>query len=486
MRRIVRTRWLLLLLVACATALAGCNRNGQQPPPPKAPEVLVNFPVTETIPDYEFFTGRTEPIHSVEIKARVTGYLTRIFFKDGADVFGPPWWWGFQDFADGEPLFEIDPRPYRAERDRAQANLAVAIARRDLSQTRLERTRVSFVNRSASKEDLDAAVAEAEADKASVHVAEENLRIAELNLRWTVVRAPIDGRLTQRRIDPGNLVKADETLLTTLHKLHPMYALFDVDERTVLKLADLEDKGQIDKLRDGKVKVQLGLAREDEDGRYPHEGKIDFASAFLDSSTGTRAVRGVFDNQDLVLMPGLFVRIRLPVGKPRPATLVEERALGTDQGHKFVYALKEEKVTEEQDGHSVERTIYKAVYRQVKPGQLVKGMRAIEDGPRVDELVVVSGLQRVRPDSEVIPMVRGKLHARVANGELSGSVEADANTTWVLDFSKLSAEEKDKTRESVKSLNDEYVLVRGTPLIRRGAQGKRRLVVVVHELKATK
>src|SRR5439155_15376583 len=132
-------------------------------------------------------------------------------------------------------------------------------------------------------------------------------RIAELNLTWTVVRAPIDGRLTQRRVDPGNLVKADETMLTTLHKLHPMYALFDVDERTVLKLADLERQGKIKKLRDGRVKVQLGLASEE--GKYPHKGKMDFASAFLDSSTGTRAVRGVFDNQDRVLMPGLFVRI---------------------------------------------------------------------------------------------------------------------------------------------------------------------------------
>jgi len=471
-KRILASRWLLLPLLACAAAVAGCARNGQQPPPPKAPEVLVSFPVTDKIIDFEQFTGRTEPIHSVEIKARVTGYLDKIDFKDGADV------------KEGASLFEIDPRPYRAERDRAQATLAQAIARRDLSRAKLERTRTARITQAASQEDVEIAQAEADADKAAVRVAEENLRIAELNLTWTVVKAPTAGRLTQRRVDPGNLVKADETLLTTLHKLHPMYALFDVDERTVLKLSDLARQGKIKPLRDGTVKVQLGLSTEE--GRFPHEGVIDFASAFLDSSTGTQAVRGVFDNKDKVLKPGLFVRIRLPVGEPYPATLIEERALGTDQGHKFVYALKEEKITEEKDGQPVERTIYKAVYRQVKLGPLSKGMRVIQDGVALNELVIVNGLQRVRPDGEVVPMVSGKLRAQVKGGELSGTVTTDAKAVWDLDFSKLSAEEKEKLAETAKNLNGELVLVKGTPTIRRdGAQG-RRLVVVVHEIKATK
>ncbi|MBI1916453.1 MAG: efflux RND transporter periplasmic adaptor subunit [Planctomycetes bacterium] len=471
MKRIFTSRWLLLPLVMCATALAGCNRNGQQLPPPKAPEVLVSFPVTDQITDYEYFTGRTEPIHSVEIKARVTGYLDKIDFKDGADV------------KEGAPLFEIDPRPYRAERDRAQATRAQAIAHRDLSQAKLERTRAAFPTRAASKEDLDAAVAEADADKASVRIAEENLRIAELNLAWTVVKAPIEGRLTQRRVDPGNLVKADDTLLTTLHKLHPMYALFDVDERTVLKLSDLERKGTIKRLRDGSVEVELGLASEED---YPHKGKIDFASAFLDSSTGTRAVRGVFDNQNHVLMPGLFVRIRLPVGEPHSATLIEERALGTDQGRKFVYALKKEKVTEEKDGQPVERTLYKAVYRPVTPGTLSNGKRVVQDGLALDELVIVSGLQRVQADHEVIPMIRGKLRARVEGGEPAGTVTTDAGAPWELDFSKLSAEEKEKLAETAKNLNGELVLVKGTPVVRRDGTRGRRLVVIVREMKATK
>ncbi len=471
MKRILASRWLLLPLVACAATVAGCARNGQQPPPPKAPEVLVSFPVTDKITDFEQFTGRTEPIHSVDIKARVNGYLDKIDFKDGADV------------KKDDPLFEIDPRPYRAERDRAQATLAQAVARRDLSQAKLERMRSAFQRNAASKEELDIAIAEADADKASVRVAEESLRIAELNLTWTVVKAPIEGRLTQRRVDPGNLVKADETLLTTLHKLHPMYALFDVDERTVLKLSNLARQGKIKPLRDGTVKVQLGLSSEE---GFPHEGVIDFASAFLDSSTGTQAVRGVFDNKDKVLKPGLFVRIRLPVGEPYPATLVEERALATDQGRKFVYVLKEEKVTEEKDGQPVERTLYKAVYRQVKLGPLSKGMRVVQDGVALNELVIISGLQRVRPDGEVVPMVSGKLRARVEGGEPSGTVTTDAKAVWNLDFSQLSAEEKEKLGETAKKLNGELVLVKGTPVIRRdGAQG-RRLVVLVHEMKATK
>src|SRR5262249_25429470 len=182
----------------------------------------------------------------------------------------------------------------------------------------------------------------------------------------------------------------------------------------------------------------------------PHEGVIDFASAFLDSSTGTQAVRGIFDNKDRVLKPGLFVRIRLPVGEPHSATLVEERALGTDQGRKYVYALKKEKVKEEKEGQSIERTAYKTVYRRVTLGTLNKGMRVIQKGLDVDDLVIVTGLQRVQADREVIPMVRGTLHARLKGGEPSGTVTSD-DTVWQLDFSQLSAEEKEKIAETAKS-----------------------------------
>ncbi|HKB35132.1 MAG TPA: efflux RND transporter periplasmic adaptor subunit, partial [Gemmataceae bacterium] len=461
-KRILASRWLLVPLVACAAAVLGCNRNGQQAPPPKPPEVLVSFPVTEQVTDYEYFTGQTVPVHSVDIKARVTGYLDKIDFKDGADV------------TKDTPLFRIDPRPYKAERDRAKASLAQAIARRDLAQAKLERTRTAFLTRAASKDELDAAVAEADAEKAAVGVADENLRIAELNLEWTTVKAPIAGRLTQRRVDPGNLVKADETLLTTLHQLDPMYAYFDVDERTVLKLSDLARKGKIKPLRDGTVDVELGLASEE--GLFPHKGKIDFASAFLDVGTGTQAVRGKFPNKDHVLKPGLFVRIRLPSSKPHEATLIEERALGTDQGRKILYILKKKD----------NETIYKATSRPVTPGTLHKDKRVIPEGLSLDEMVVVSGLQRVRAGAEVVPVVRGKLQASAAAGELAGTVLADGGNTWQLDFSKLNAEEKENLAGTMKKLNGENVLVKGEPVVRRDSKSGRRLWVNVREMKAAK
>jgi len=462
-KRILASRWFVAPFVAFAAAVVGCNRNGQQAPPPKPPEVVVSFPVTEKITDFESFTGQTVPIHSVDIKARVTGYLDKIDFEDGADV------------TKGTPLFEIDQRPYRAERDRAKAALAQAVARRDLSQAKLERTRTAFLTRAASKDDLDVAIAEADGDKAAVGVAQENLRIADLNLAWTTVKAPIDGRLTQRRVDPGNLVKADETLLTTLHKLDPMYAYFDVDERTVLKLSALARAGKIKPLRDGTVDVFMGLASEE---GFPHKGKIDFASAFLDAGTGTQAVRGKFSNEDKVLKPGLFVRIRLPVGEEYEATLVEERALGTDQGRKYIYVLKPETKDTE--------TIYKAIYRPVTPGQLSKDKRVVQEGMPLDEMIVVSGLQRVRRGEAVVPLVRGKLQARSDGGEPAGTVLADGGSTWELDFRKLDTEEKENQVGVMKELNGENVLVKGEPVVRRDGKGGRRLVVNVREIKAAK
>jgi RND family efflux transporter MFP subunit len=224
--------------------------------------------------------------------------------------------------------------------------------------------------------------------EAEVKVARADLKIAQVNMDYCKVLAPISGRISKVAIDPGNLVKADDTVLTSIGDSDPIKAYFDVDERTLTRILHLMEEGVIPKEATG-VYVEMGLA--DEEDR-PHKGTIDFADSYVDVSTGTLRVRGAFENHKELLVPGMFVRVRLPIGQPQKSRLIAEKALVTDQGQKYVYVVKDENSSAHEG---------KVEYRKVKLGRLHDGLRVVKDGLADNEKVVVSGLQRVRPDIQV-------------------------------------------------------------------------------------
>ena len=258
-----------------------------------------------------------------------------------------------------------------------------------------------------TKEDADHTVFDRAEAEASLAAAEADRESAGLNLGFTKVAAPISGRISRRNVDPGNLVKADDTLLTTIVALDPVYAYVDVDERTMLRLRRLEADAKVKTNSVSQGTVQIGLA--DEEG-YSLSGTIDFADNRFDANTGTLRIRAVISNPRKFLAPGLFVRLRLPIGNPRPAVLVQEEAIASDQGQKYVY------VVDEND---------EVVYRQVKTGQLEDGFRVIESGLAANERVVIRGLQSIKAGTKVQPSPledpASKASTRVADGNKPGA-----------------------------------------------------------------
>jgi multidrug efflux system membrane fusion protein len=375
-----RISWLTLLVASLF--VAGCIKPAQQPAAadaPKPPEVYVDVPSTGEITDYEDFTGRTVAVKTIDIRARVTGYLDKINFKEKEG----------QDVERGFVLFEIDPRPYEAEVARAEAGLLQAESHVKRLELDYKRAKMTVATKTISQEQFDQVAGDRNEALANIDVAKANLKIAKLNLGFTKLHAPISGRVSRTQLDPGNLVRADETILTTIVAMEPMYAYFEVDERTMLRLRRYAEEGRIklgSQPSDKAVPVTMGLA--DEEGRYPHDGFVNFVDNRLDPATGTLQVRGIFKNSDRVLSPGLFVRVRLPIGESYKALLVSEKALGTDQGQKFVYVIDHDNL---------------AQYRRVQVGKLQQGLRVILHGLSDGERVVVSGLQRVRPGAPVQP-----------------------------------------------------------------------------------
>ncbi len=403
-------RFYLLLCVCVCVSLAGCIERSEPPvvaAPPKVPEVLVDRPTFDEITDYEDFTGRTTAIKTIDIRARVTGYLKNINFKDQEG----------RDLEEGFVLYEIDSRPYEAEADRARANLLQASARH--RRLELDHERATKLQdgkeRAIMQAEFDLVTGDKDEATAAVKFAEAELKMAELQLSFTKVKAPISGRVSRTQIDPGNIVKADETLLTTIVAMDPMYAYFEVDERTLLRIQRYAREGRLNAQNEREVSVQMGLA--DEPG-YPHQGMINFLDNRVDPSTGTLQIRGVFGNADRVLSPGLFVRVRLPIGEPYQAILIEEEALGTDQGQKFLYVVDAEN---------------RAQYRRVQVGKLQNGRRVILDGLKQGERVVVNGLQRVRPGAVVQPkMVEATAGYSSGTAEVAAAREASQREPGVI------------------------------------------------------
>ncbi|HWC88860.1 MAG TPA: efflux RND transporter periplasmic adaptor subunit [Pirellulales bacterium] len=372
-------RWGRALSAACVVATclwaAGCDQPAPALPPATNPEVEVCLPTYRQVTDREEFTGQTEAVKTIDIRARVTGYLKSVNFRHGAEV------------KKGDLLFEIDPPYYEAETERAAGVAAEAEAKLRRLRLDYERAEKLRPNGIITKEQFDLVAGDLAQAEATLRAALGSLKIAQVNLGYCEVRAPIDGRMSRPNIDPGNLAKADDTILTRIVSQDPIWVYFDLDERTMLRLRRLVHKGTLGVADTAAAKVPVLIGLADEQG-YSHQGVLDFEDNRLDPSTGTLRVRAVFDNRDRLLTAGLFVRVRLPIGEPHQALLVPEQALGTDQGQKFLY------VVTAQD---------EIAYRPVEVGKVHDRQRVIIQGLAADERVVVTGLQRVRPGIKVKP-----------------------------------------------------------------------------------
>jgi len=341
---------------------------------------VVDYPVAQKVNDYEDFAGRTEAFKVVELKSRVTGYLKKIHFKDGQDV------------EEGKQLFDIDNRTYKAELDRANAALLKAEKHLVTMRANYRRSKEQHDKGVIGTEEFDNVSGlklEAEHD---VELAVAAVDLAATNLRFCHITAPFDGRLSKRLVDEENLIKADETSLTTIVKLDEVYATFDMDERTVIRVRRLIQKGEVTSSRVHPLIVQLALADDDD---FSLSGQVTFVDNQIDAGTGTLRARATVHNPRLnrapwyLLSPGQFVRVRVPIGPPRDAILVPEKALGSDQGQRFLFVVNAE--------NKVER-------RNVRVGQQYGTMRVIEGGVVTPtDRVIVDGLLRVRPAVEVSP-----------------------------------------------------------------------------------
>lgn len=366
-------RRLFYLLATSILGLSSCAR----PAPPlaqtKPAEVIVGLPTKKIVTDYEEFTGRTEAIKAVDVRSRVTGYLEKIHFVDGKDV------------KENQPLFDIDPKVYQATLDQSIATVNQAKARLDRVKRDYDRLQAAIGTNAVTQEEFDRVKGDQDEAIATLNLAKAGQALAEANYKYTKILAPISGRISRRMIDAGNLVKADDTVLTTIVSLDQMYANFDVDERTLLRFRRLIQEGKVDSARTTDVYVDIGLA--DEEG-FLHKGLIDFSDNKVDPATGTLRVRAILKNENGLFSPGLFVRVRVPVGRPHEAILIPEEALGSDQGLKFVFVVNDRD---------------EVVNRPVKIGQQVDRERVILEGLQPTDRIIISGLQRVRPGAKVTP-----------------------------------------------------------------------------------
>ena len=383
--------WLVILI-----GLTGCQQSQEfvEPPPPP---VTVARPLHQTVTIYNEFTGTTEAIESVDIRARVEGFLDSIHFRPADDV------------VQGELLFVIEQEPYRAALDRAKANLQSRIADHRLAMATAKRKDAALKSRAISKLEVLQAEAEVLTAAAAVEEARARVRSAEIELSYTEIRAPISGRIGRNQVDEGNLVGAGEqTLLTTIVKYQPMYAYFNVNERDLLRYGENRRKEG-----EGWVPVfELGLANEK---GYPHKGRLDYIDNRVDETTGTITVRGEFPNESGRMVPGLFARIRIPEPEQREALLVPENALGRDQRGTYAMVANSENVVE---------------YRLLQVGpQVDGGLRIVEDGLRSEDWVVVRGIQRARPGAKVAPEQKDLEELMAAKDQTAGAKSNDETNT---------------------------------------------------------
>jgi multidrug efflux system membrane fusion protein len=352
-----------------AASLAGClDANSKtEAAAPAAPPVSAALAIEKPVAETQEFSGRLEAIEVVEIRPRVSGYITAVNFKPGAEV------------KKGEVLFVIDPRPYQAEADRAGAAADAARARADLARLELQRAERLLLDNAIAQREFDEKSAARKELDASARAASAQFEAARLNLGYTRITAPIDGRVSKAEITLGNLVDAS-AVLTSVVSLERIYASFDGDEQTYLRVGTRSQRAQ------GAV-VKVGLSNEE---GFPHEGKLEFVDNQLDATTGSVRMRATLANPDRLLAPGLFARIQVGSGVAEKAVVINERAVGTDQSRKYVVVVGADS---------------KAEYRPVTLGPVVDGLRVVRSGLKPGEKIVVNGLQRVRPGALVSPQM---------------------------------------------------------------------------------
>jgi multidrug efflux system membrane fusion protein len=362
-----------LAAIAALAAAGGCKdagAPGAQPLQGPSPNVKIAQPVSRNVTEWDEYTGRIEAVEAVEVRARVSGYLDKVNFKDGEKV------------RKGDLLFVIDPRPFKAQLDYASAELERVKSRKELAANDLERAERLFKVKAISKEEYDARQKGLREASAVVASAAANVETARLNLEYTQIRAPIDGRISRELITVGNLVKTDDTLLTTIVSTNPVYVYVDADERAVLKYRRKNGRTAVG--IEG-TPVELALADEND---FPHRGMLDYIAPREDTATGTITLRGVFPNDDDFLRPGFFARLRVRLGEPYPALLIPDQAIGTDQANRFVWVANPNNEVE---------------YRTVELGAHIGQLRVIRKGLKPEDWVVIEGLQKLRPGLKVTP-----------------------------------------------------------------------------------
>ncbi len=360
-QRIQSLKGSFILSLVLPLALAGCSvgEAGNPPPAPPAPEVTTAEVAVRELHDWADFTGRLEAVESVEIRPRVGGFVESVHFSEGGRV------------AAGDLLYQIDSRPFKAEVDRLIAERERGRAQLKLAQSYRERAERLLAQKATSQEEFERQAADASVAAAQLASVEAALEKAKLDLSFTRVTAPIAGRVSRAIVTAGNLVDAS-TVLTTVVSDGAVYAYFDVDEQTYLEHV------QQSQATDESV-VHVGLINEE---GYPHVARLDFVDNQVDPNHGTIRARAVLDNQDGLFTPGLFARMKLVSPSRYSAALVDDRAIGTDLGRRFVFVVDEQGVVQ---------------YRPVETGRLVGGLRVVNGGLAAGDVVIVNGLQRVRP-----------------------------------------------------------------------------------------
>jgi RND family efflux transporter MFP subunit len=396
-------------LIILAAVSSGCSEPPSESAASQPVKVTVSKPLVEQVTDYEYFTGKTAAVESVEVRARVSGYLDKILFEEGKEV------------KKGTKLFVIDPRPYRAAVDQAQGNVKAAEARLKRQDADVGRVRQLMLDKASSREEYDKAVGDRGETAGSLASLNAAVETAKIDLDYTDVISPVSGMVSRALVTVGNLVQKDVTPLTTIVSMDPMYVYFDVDERTVLDVQERIRKGHFNTVADAAVPVWVSLATDK--NQYAHEGKIQFINNQVKPGTGTLELRAELPNPapkgggPRMFQPGLFVRVKVPISEPMKQLLVVDRAIGSDLDQKFVYIVDDKNVVERRP---VKLGPLEKELRVILPVPMVKsdkGWRVAtegekgEDSVRAGDRVIISGLQMVYPGVTVqaneVPMPGG-------------------------------------------------------------------------------
>jgi multidrug efflux system membrane fusion protein len=383
------------LIAALVSLLVACGKHAE-PPPPAPPLVTVAKPIVKNLVEHSDFTGRVAAIQYVEVRPRVGGYIIDIPFKEGDTV------------KKGDPLFLIDPRPYQAALDQAVGQLNLAQSAQHLAEENFKRAQDLIATKVSSKQDFDTALSNRNQANSKLVSAKADAEAAQLNLDFTRITAAVDGRVGRAQITVGNLVQADNTMLTTIVSVDPIYVYADIDERNWLEYAKMVREGKLPSARTGEVPIDAGLGNEVD---FPHTGIINFVDNQINVATGTLQIRGQFSNGNGALLPGMFVRVQIPISPPFDAVLITDEAIGSDQGRKYVYVVGADS---------------KAERRNVTLGQTNDGLRIIREGLKPDESVVINGIIRVRPGI-VVKAEQGTMTAQPGTAT-SKAIEAPATT----------------------------------------------------------